>query len=107
MQTPSVVEIEDMPAAERRLLRAVLATSPGVVARQELELALARLRNLREKYNERAKRARLEARAGLPVESAETLNGWIDCIGAAERHARACLDQEPGPDEAAAPVEAD
>ena len=88
----------DLPTAEQRLLDEVEATKPGRSSRDQLKLSLARLRNLREKYSERAKRARLERRAGLPVESAETLGAWIQRIESAEHHVRECLAgvQEPG-----------
>jgi len=90
-----------MPPGERRLVREVMATESG--SRPDLELALARLRNLREKYQERIKRARLDARAGIASESAETLRTWLECIDAAAARARAGLDaiQDPGPVDAA------
>jgi hypothetical protein len=98
MATESVFEPGELPPAEQRLLQEVMATVPGRGDSGELTLSLARLRNLRQKYAERAKRCRLEARAGLAVESRATLSTWIERIEAAERHARACLaaDQEPG-----------
>jgi len=90
-----------MPPGERRLVNEVMTTDPG--SRPDLELALARLRNLREKYRDRVKRARLDARAGIASESAETLRTWLGCIELAAARARAGLDaiQDPGPADAA------
>lgn len=98
MTTEREADIDELPAAEQRLLDSVEAMAPGRAACDELSLSLARLRNLHQKYTERAKRARLEARAGRPVESAATLSRWLARIESAQRHARHCLAavQEPG-----------
>lgn len=90
--TDSPPDFAGLPESERRLLGGLLDGSgddaESFGSPVDLARAQARLRNLREKYRDRLKRRRVEARAGLPVEPVETLLAWLDAIERADRVVR-------------------
>lgn len=87
-------DLARLPESERRLVQGVLDGSAVFGSAGDLERSRARLRNLKEKYRDRLKRRRVDARAGLPVESVETLRAWLAAIERAERTVRERLGMD-------------